>query len=219
DAALDDVLELDDAEHTGAIGDDQRGTSLARNALHGVLDRWWKLFSERREVLDDRIRSTLADLALADVDTAHPRMRRERHEARAERAQVALTQIEALLREYDDTAPFRGLIGKRSQLSNIGQFLLRHAGRRQKHSSLSIAERNGARLIEEQHIDVAGCLDGATGGRDDVRLHHPTHAGYTDRRQEGTYRRGNEADQQRDECSHRDRGSHLADLNGKQRER
>src|ERR1019366_1303524 len=86
DTALDDVLELDDAEHTGAIGDDQRGTSLARNALHGVLDRWWKLFSERREVLDDRIRSTLADLALADVDAAHPRMRRERHEGRAERA-------------------------------------------------------------------------------------------------------------------------------------
>ena len=46
---------------------------------------------------------------------------------RAERAQVALAQIEALLGEHDDAAPFRRFIGERGKLRGIRQFLLRHA--------------------------------------------------------------------------------------------
>src|SRR5450755_1686183 len=40
--ALDDVLEFDDPQYTAAVGDDQRGTALARDALHGLVDQGWK---------------------------------------------------------------------------------------------------------------------------------------------------------------------------------
>ena len=145
--------------------------------------------------------------------------RRERHEGRAERAQVALAQIEALLGEHDDAAALGGLVGERGELRGVGELLLGHAGRRQELRGLPIAERDGAGLVEEQHVDVAGRLDGAARGRDDVRLHHPAHAGHADRRQQAADRGGNEAHQQRDQRGERHRSSRLADLDREQRER
>ncbi len=184
DAALDDVLELDHAEHARAFRDHQRRAALPRDALHRFLDRGGTLRAERLDVLDDGIRRALADLAIADVDTAHARDGGERHETRAERTQVALAQIEALLREHDDAASLGRFVRERCELRGIGELLLGHAGCRQELRGLPVAERDGAGLVEEQHVDVAGRLDGAARGRDDVRLHHAAHARDADRRQQ-----------------------------------
>ena len=62
--------------------------------------------------------------ARADVHAAHARVRGERHERGAERAQIALAQLEALLGEHHDAAAFRRLIGQRGELRGIGEFLL-----------------------------------------------------------------------------------------------
>ncbi len=58
---------------------------------------------------------------------------------------------------------------------------------------LAGAERDGARLVEEQDIDVAGRLDGPARHGDDVRLDHPVHAGDPDRRAESADRRRDQA--------------------------
>ena len=101
---------------------------------------------------------------------------------------VALAQVEALLGEHDDAAAFRRLVGERRELRGIGELLLRDAGRRHEGRGLPVAERDGAGLVEQQHVDVTGRLDGAAGGRDDVRLHHAAHAGHADRRQQAADR-------------------------------
>ena len=70
-------------------------------------------------------------------------------------------------------------------------------GAGKKVGRLSIAERDRAGLVEQQHVDVAGRFHGAAGGRNHVRLHHAAHAGHTDGRQQAADRRRNEAHQQR----------------------
>ena len=75
--------------------------------------------------------------------------------------EVATAQLELLLREHDDRAPFRRFVGQRRQLRGVGQFLLVDAGRRMERRRLAVAERDRAGLVEQQHVDVAGRLDGA----------------------------------------------------------
>src|SRR5262249_53599254 len=152
DAAFHDVLELDDAEHAGAIGDEQRRTAAARDLLRRRLHALRKRRAERFDVLLNGIRRALAHLAIPDVDAAHARMRGERYEARVQRAQVALAQLEALLREHDDAAPFRCFVGQRGELRGVGQFFFGNAGRWNERGSLAVAERDRAGLVEQQHV-------------------------------------------------------------------
>ena len=118
------------------------------------------------------------------VDAAHAGLRREVHEARTERLHVALAQVELLLGQHDDAAALGRLVGQRRQLRGVGEFVLLDAGRRQEGRSLAVAERDGAGLVEQQHVDVAGRLDRAARGGDHVGLHHAAHAGHADGRQQ-----------------------------------
>ena len=72
---------------------------------------------------------------------------------------------------------------------------------------LPVAERDRAGLVEQQHVDVAGRLDGAARGRDHVGAHHAVHAGDADRRQQPADRRRDQADEQRDEHGERHDGA------------
>ena len=118
---------------------------------------------------------------------------------RTERTQVPLAQIEALLREHHDAAALGRLVGERGELRGVGELLLGHAGRRQELRGLPVAERDGAGLVEQQHVDVAGRLDRATRSRDDVRLHHAAHAGDADSRQQAADGGRDQAHEQRDQ--------------------
>ncbi len=85
-------------------------------------------------------------------------------------------------------------------------------------------ERDRAGLVEEEDVDVAGGLDGASRRGDDVRLDHAVHPRDADRRQEAADRRGDQADEERDENGDRDRlsgagGTHAEDREGKERDR
>ena len=64
---------------------------------------------------------------------------------------------------------------------------------------LAVAERDRACLVEQEHVDVAGGLDGAAGHREDVPLHQAVHPGDADRGQQCADRRGDQRDEQSDE--------------------
>ena len=70
----------------------------------------------------DGVGRALADHAAVEVDAAHPRRRRERDELVL--AELALAQVEALLREHDDRAALRRLVGERGELRDLGQLAL-----------------------------------------------------------------------------------------------
>ena len=77
------------------------------------------------------------------------------------------------------------------------------ARQRNELGRLPVAERDRARLVEQQRVDVAGGFDRAAGHRQHVVLHQPVHAGDADRRQQPADRRRDEADQQRDQHEQR----------------
>ena len=64
---------------------------------------------------------------------------------------------------------------------------------------LPVAERDGAGLVEQQRVDVAGRLDRTARHGEHVALHQPVHAGDADRGQQRADRGRDQADQQRDQ--------------------
>ena len=90
-------------------------------------------------------------------------------------ADVPRPQIELLLGQHHDRTPFRRLVGERRQLRSIGKLRLRHVRRRNERAGHAVAERNGARLVEQQHVHVARGLDGASAHGHDVALQDAIH--------------------------------------------
>ena len=78
---------------------------------------------------------------------------------------------------------------------------------REEVGGLPVAQRDGAGLVEQQRVDVAGGLDRAARHGQHVALHQPVHAGDADGRQQRADRRRDQADQQRD---HHDAGDAVA---------
>ena len=68
---------------------------------------------------------------------------------------------------------------------------------------LAIAERDGAGLVEQQRVDVAGGFDGASRHGQHVVLDQAIHAGDADGGQQAADGGRNQADQQRDQHEHR----------------
>src|SRR6202034_3113167 len=93
DAALDDVLELDDAQYPIAIRHEQRRAAASCDFLDGTLNAFGKYAPARFDVFHDGIRSALADLPCSDVHATHAGVRRERDEGRTQGTQIALTQL------------------------------------------------------------------------------------------------------------------------------
>src|SRR5262245_46058148 len=131
--------------------------------------------AERLDVLPHRVGRALAQRATFEVHATHAGLRRERHEGAPERGEVALTQVELLLREDHDRAAFGRLVGDRGELGCFGKLLLGNAGRRKERGGLAIAERDRAGLVEEQDVDVAGGFHRAARHSDDVLGDHPAH--------------------------------------------
>ncbi len=99
--------------------------------------------------------------------------------------------------------PFGRLVGQRGQQRDARQPLLRHAGRREKGAGLAVAVRDGAGLVEQQHVDVARGFHRAARGGDHVGLHHAAHAGHADGREQAADGGRDQAHQQRDQRGER----------------
>ncbi len=135
---------------------------------------------------------------------------------------VALADPVLLLREDHDAAALGRLVGERAELGGIGEALVADPRRGQERRRLPVAERDRARLVEQEDVDVAGGLHRATARRDDVRLDHAIHAGDADGGEKAADRRRDQADEQRDQ--HRDGhrraragGADAVDREGQQR--
>ena len=76
--------------------------------------------------------------------------------------------------------PSGRFVGERGELRGVGEFLLGDAAHRHELGRLAVAERDGAGLVEQQRIDVAGRLDGAARHREHVEAHQAVHAGDAD---------------------------------------
>ena len=110
--------------------------------------------------VDDRVAGAFAQLPAVEIDAAHPRLRRERYELRVETCHVVLADP-VLLGEHDDRAALRRLVGERGELRDLGELGLGDAGHRDELRGEAVADRDRAGLVEQQHVDVAGGLDGA----------------------------------------------------------
>ena len=176
DAAFDDVLELDDAEQLAVLGHRKRRASGLGDPLGDGVDLPLELGADRGlargggaatdrlrrlEVIDHRVDRALADPRAVDLDTAHPALRGERDELGAELVNVAAADAVFLLGQHHDRAAFGRLVGERSELCCVRQLLLAHAAHGHEGCRLPVAEGDGAGLVEQERIDVAGRLDGA----------------------------------------------------------
>ncbi len=112
-----------------------------------------------------------------------------------------------LLRQHDDRAALRRFVRQRGELRGIGQLRSRDAGQREELGRLAVAERDGAGLVEQQRVDVAGRLHRAARHRQHVEAHQPVHAGDADRRQQRADGGGDQRDEQRHQDHHRDRAA------------
>ena len=89
--------------------------------------------------------------------------------------------------------------GKGGELCGVGELVLADAGRGDELGGLAVAEGDGAGLVEEQGVDVAGGLDGAARHGEDVVLDEAIHARDADGREQAADGRGDQADEERDE--------------------
>ena len=202
-----------------AVGDGQGRTAAFRDVGDGRLERGGHGATGSAHVGFDGIDRALPDAAPVEVHAAHTGLRSERHEQSAVAREIALPQAKTLLDEHDDAAPLRRLVGKGGELSSVGEPLGRDARRGNECRRLPIAQSDGAGLVEQEHVDVAGRLDCAARHRNDVLLDHAIHARDADGGEQGADRGGNEAHEERHQHGERDRRALARDLDAEQRER
>ena len=230
DAALDDVLEVNDAEQPAVLGDrERRAARLARwrrrsrvtsrtvSALtlgRSACTRAARADGSRRrvEIIQDRVHRAFADPGSADLDAAHAGLRAERDEVGLQFGEFAAADAVFLLGQHDDGAALRRLVGERGQLRRVGQFLLGHAAQRLELGRLAVAERDGAGLVEEERVDVARGLDRAARHGEHVEAHQPIHAGDADGRKQRADGGRDQRHEQRHQDHDRDRAAGISDV-------
>src|ERR1700688_1325065 len=166
-SALDDILELHDAEQAAVLGDRERGASglrnfvrdrldLARGIRHralqharGISGRDDPRLTAAIDIVEDRVDRALADRGGAGVDAAHAGLRGKGNEGGVEFRHVAAADAVFLLCQHDDRAAFRGLVGQRGEVRRIGELLLVDAADGAERGGLAVAERDGAGLVEQ----------------------------------------------------------------------
>ena len=193
-------------EDLGVTGDGERGPAFASDPLQRRSELGRRPSALRGDELDDGVTGTLAQHPGVEIDAAHPGLRGERNERRVQRAHVVLADP-VLLGQHDDGAALRGLVGERGELRHLRQLGLRHPRHGDELRGQAVADRDRPGLVEQEHVDVAGRFDRASGERQHVAAHEAIHAGDADRRQQGADRRRDERHEQRDERRLGDRGA------------
>ncbi len=159
----------------------------------------WNQLSLFGDVALDRLRRALANFPAVQVHSGHAGLRGKGNEDRIMRSEFAAAEPVFFLGQDDDRAALRGLVGERSELRGAGQFSVSDAGSGVKRGRFAIAKCDGAGLVEEQHVHVAGGFHGAPGHRNHVALDQAIHAGDPDGGEQSANRRGNQANKQRNQ--------------------
>ena len=112
----------------------------------------------------------------------------------------AAAQAVLLLGQHDDGAALGRLVGQAGELRRVGQFALaRRPCSGMNSTACRLPERDGAGLVEQQRVDVAGGLHGLAAHGQHVVLHHAVHAGDADGGEQPADGGRDQADQQRDQ--------------------
>ena len=207
-APLDDVLQLDDAQHRRILGHHQRCGPALGDGIYLSVNVGRVAPAESHDVGLHRVGRALADGAGRravpgrEVYAAHARLGGEGYKFGVGRGQLPPAQPVALLGQHDDGAPFRRLVGQRRELRRVGQLRLVNARRGVEGRGHAVAQGDRARLVQQQHVHVAGGLHCPAAGGQHVALDEPVHAADTDGAQQAADGRRDEADQQGDEHRH-----------------
>ena len=111
DSLLHNVLQFDDAQDVGAVGDDERCRAGARRALHDLIEIGRRGPAGFHDPALNGVGGSLSDLARTDVESGHTRRRGEGDED-VVGPQLTLADSELLFREHHDRATFGGLVGE-----------------------------------------------------------------------------------------------------------
>ena len=142
------------------------------------------------------IRGALAVLLAVVVDAAHPGLGGE-GDKMGVGVFVQVPPPQAIfLGQHHDAAALRGFVGQGGELGHVGQFLHVDARGREELHRLAVAQGDGAGLVQQQHVHVAGGLSGPAAHGQDVILHQPVDAGDADGAQQAADGGGDQADQQ-----------------------
>jgi len=167
------------------------------------------------EIGIDGVGSTLANLVARVVNPAHARLGGEGHEGRIRLGELATTQAKALLGQDHDRAALGRLVGEGRQLCSVGELLDLRAVDGNELVGAAVAKRDGASLVEHEHVHVAGGLDGATAHGEHVCLVEAAHSRDADGGEKGADGRGGKAHEQGHERGDRAGIGHTR-LNGRE---
>ncbi|CCJ81125.1 hypothetical protein BN134_1855 [Cronobacter dublinensis 1210] len=204
-AAFDDIFQRDNAEHLRAFGHHQRRAAGARHAFHQRVHLCRKLPAVGFHVATNGVYRAFTDHPVLDVNPAHARLGGKGYKRRLKTLHVALAQVKALLGEHHDAAAFRRFVGKRGELRGVRQRFFIDARRGQERGGLTVAKRDGAGFIKQQHVHIARRFYRAPAGGYHVRAQHPAHARHADGGEQPADGRRDETHQQRHQHRHADR--------------
>ena len=179
DAALDDVLELNDTQKLAVPGDSQ-GRAPRFGDRVGDFRQSRAIVRTGADMGQDGIDRAFADGYPFRVNAADARVGRERNEAGIHGGHIAATDAVFLLGQHNNGASLGRLVGQRGQLRRFGQFLGGDAGGGVKIGCLTIAQGDGAGFVQKQRVHIAGRFHGAARHGQDVKAHQPVHAGNAD---------------------------------------
>ena len=204
DSTLDDVLEVDDPEDLGVTAYHQGGCPGPGNLFHHFLQVGRDgLRAKGLDEGDRRVGSPLAVLPAAYIDAGEAGVGAEGNGfgVGGKRFQF---QVVFIFRQYYDAPPFRGLVGQGRHQGGFGHLLIRVTAHRDELHRLTVPQGDGAGLVEQKHVYVTGCLDGAPRQGNDVLLEEAVHPGDTDGGQECGDGGGRQADEERHQDRERD---------------
>ena len=176
---LDDVLQLDHAEHlrvarTASGVPPSRAMRSTRPRARAAPDR------PRRRSSEDRVARALAQARAVHVDAAHAGLGGERDEL-ASCGPNSCSRMPYCLASTTIERPSGVSSASEASCAASASSLSRDARHRDELRRLPVAERDRAGLVEQQHVDVAGRLDRPARQREHVAADEPVHAGDADR--------------------------------------
>ena len=158
-AALDDVLQRDHPQQAIALRNRQRRAAVACHGVGHVTDGSRNRPAGTFDPLRHGIDRPLAQLAIRQVHAAHARVRRKGNRLAIFQGHIRGSRVQPLPGEHHDAAPLRRLVGLRREPGHLGQMGRVNAGSGRQFGGLAVAQRDGAGLVEQQHVHITGSLD------------------------------------------------------------
>src|SRR6201993_4389551 len=158
-APLNDVFQLNDTERSAIpLRHYERSPAQHGNLFDDFPDFIRQVMPILSYVICDRVGRSLANFKAIQVDARHAGLGAEWDEFAFVRAQLAPAQPIFLLREHNDRATLGSFVRKRRKLGRICELLFSYARSGNKTRCLTVAERDGAGLIQQQRVYVSRSL-------------------------------------------------------------